>query len=428
MNAQVLTTDAPECADTSAAPTILIADTFSQTGLSALRDLGCAVHVDAGLDAESLPEAVRTHQPNAIIVRSTKVPKTVFETADHLGLVVRAGAGYDTIDVAAASVLGISVANCPGMNAIAVAELAWGLILSCDRRIPDQTVDLRAGVWAKKQYAKAEGLYGRTLGIIGLGRIGREVANRGLAFGMKVIGWDPNLTESQANAMGVGYCEDLLNLAKMSDVISIHVAAVPETTHLVGPEFCDALKPGAILINTSRGSVVDESAVTEAIRSKGVRAGLDVFATEPKGGDSTFADAIVQEPGVIGTHHVGASTNQAQEAIAGEAVRVIQAWMDTGEVLNCVNIASSTPASTILTVRHLNRPGVLAHVFEVLGRSDNNIEEMENVIYQGGEAAVARIQVDGPVSPDDLDLVCGHEAVLGATIATIPSMDSGASA
>lgn len=427
MNAQVLTTEAAEIASNSAAPTILIADTFSDSGLETLQEMGCAIHVDAGLDANTLPDAVRAHQPDAIIVRSTKVPKAVFEAADHLGLVVRAGAGYDTIDVAAASALGISVANCPGMNAIAVAELAWGLILSCDRRIPDQAADLRAGVWAKKQYAKAEGLYGRTLGVVGLGRIGREVASRGVAFGMKVIGWDPYTTETQADALGIGFCEDLLNLARMSDVVSIHVAAVAETKHLVGPEFCDAMDPGTILINTSRGSVVDESALARAIREKGIRAGLDVFAAEPKGGDSTFADTIVQEPGVFGTHHVGASTNQAQEAIAGEAIRVIRTWMDTGEVLNCVNIASSTPASTILTVRHLNRPGVLGHVFDVLGRSDNNIEEMENVIYQGGAAAVARIQVDGSVSPDELDLVRSHEAVLGATTAIIPPTDTGAS-
>ena len=419
MNAQLLTTHDRDTTGTFATPTILIADSFSDNGVTRLRKLGCNVHLEPSLDEATLPEAVRNHQPNAIIVRSTKVPKAVFEAAEHLGLVVRAGAGYDTIDVAAASSLGISVANCPGMNAIAVAELAWGLILSCDRRIPDQTADLRRGVWAKKEYAKAAGLHGRTLGVIGVGRIGKEVASRGIAFGMKVIGWDPNLTESQADAIGIGYCQDLLNLVRMSDVISIHVAAVRQTKHLVGPDFCEAMKPGATLINTSRGSVVDETALSQAIKDKGVRAGLDVFADEPKAGDSIFADAIMQERAVCGTHHVGASTTQAQDAIAGEAVRVIRTWMDTGTVLNCVNLASSTPASTILTVRHLNRPGVLAHVFEVLGRSDNNIEEMENVIYRGGEAAVARIQIDGTVSAEDLALVRSHDAVLGATTATI---------
>ena len=161
MNAQMLTQDDPHAGSTHDSPVILIADSFNEAGVDAIRSLGCNVHCDASLDGESLTEAVNQHQPNAIIVRSTKVPQPVFEVADHLSLVIRAGAGYDTIDVAAASSLGISVANCPGMNAIAVAELAWGLILSCDRRIPDQTADLRAGTWAKKEYAKAAGIYGR---------------------------------------------------------------------------------------------------------------------------------------------------------------------------------------------------------------------------------------------------------------------------
>lgn len=419
MNAQMLTQDDPHAVNEQDAPMILIADSFSETSVDTLKNLGCNVHLDAGLDGQSLVDAVEQHQPDAIIVRSTKVPQTVFDRADHLSLVIRAGAGYDTIDVTAASSLGISVANCPGMNAIAVAELAWGLILSCDRRIPDQTADLRNGKWAKKEYAKAAGLYGRTLGVIGLGRIGQEVARRGHAFGMNVVGWSRSLTESQAHDMGIGYCEELLNLVRMSDVISIHVAAIPDTKHLVGPKFCEAMKPGAILVNTSRGSVMDQTAVLAAIQTKGIRAGLDVFATEPKGGDTTFADTIMESAGVCGTHHVGASTHQAQEAIASEAVRVLMTWIDTGEVLNCVNLASSTPASTILTVRHLNQPGVLAHVFEILGRNGNNIEDMENVIYQGGAAAVARIHVHGVVTEDELALLRSRAAILGATTATI---------
>jgi len=419
MNAQMLTQDDPHAGSTHDSPVILIADSFNEAGVDAIRSLGCNVHCDASLDGESLTKAVNQHQPNAIIVRSTKVPQPVFEVADHLSLVIRAGAGYDTIDVAAASSLGISVANCPGMNAIAVAELAWGLILSCDRRIPDQTADLRAGTWAKKEYAKAAGIYGRTLGIIGLGRIGQEVAKRGHAFGMNVIGWSRSLTETQANDMGIGYCKDLLNLVRMSDVISIHVSAVAETKHLVGPEFCEAMKPGATLINTSRGSVIDQASLLKATEEKGIRAGLDVFATEPKGSDTNFADTIMEAPSICGTHHVGASTHQAQEAIAAEAVRVLKTWLDTGEVLNCVNLASSTPASTTLTVRHLNQPGVLAHVFEILGRNGNNIEDMENVIYQGGKAAVARIHVDGTVTEDELALLRSTDAILGATTATI---------
>jgi D-3-phosphoglycerate dehydrogenase len=419
MNARMLTQEDTHAASNQDSPMILVADSFSENGVETLKNLGCTVHLDAGLDGQSLVEAVEQYQPDAIIVRSTKVPHAVFERANQLSLVIRAGAGYDTIDVTAASALGISIANCPGMNAIAVAELAWGLILSCDRRIPNQTADLRAGKWAKKEYAKAAGLYGRTLGVIGLGRIGQEVAKRGHAFGMNVIGWSPRLTEGRANEMGIGYCEDLLNLARMSDVISIHVAAVQDTKHLIGPNFCEAMKQGAMLVNTSRGSVIDQRSLIAAIQDKGIRAGLDVFATEPKGGDTSFVDDIMESSAVCGTHHVGASTHQAQEAIASEAIRVLKTWIDTGEVLNCVNLASSTPASTTLTVRHLNQPGVLAHVFEVLGRTGSNIEEMENVIYQGGEAAVARIHVDGTVTEAELTILRSSEAILGATTASI---------
>ncbi|MDP7029525.1 MAG: 3-phosphoglycerate dehydrogenase family protein [Phycisphaerales bacterium] len=408
-------TDQPQTATTS----VLIADSFSDRGAASLRELGCDVHVDPSLSGDTLVEAVTTRKPHALIVRSTKVPEAVFEAADHLGLVVRAGAGYDTIDVAAASARGIPVANCPGMNAIAVAEIAWGLILSCDRRIPDQCADLRAGVWAKKTYAKAAGLYGRTLGVVGLGRIGEEVAARGRAFGMKVIAWSRSLTEESAAELGVEYCNSVLDLAARSDVVSLHVASTPDTRHLVNEAFCSAMKEGAILVNTTRGAVVDETALADAVQQKGLRVGLDVFDQEPGSGDTAFASAIVDQAGVYGTHHVGASTEQAQEAIAGEAARVLKTWVQTGEVPNCVNIASTTPASTTLTVRHLNRPGVLAHVFEVLGRSGQNIEEMENVIYEGGQAAVARIQIDGAVDTSDLDLIRSHDLILAVTAADI---------
>ncbi len=407
---------------TTATTTVLIADSFSERGLSMLGSLGCNIMQDASLDGEALVQAVGECQPDVIIVRSTKLSAKVFAVATKLSLVVRAGAGYDTIDVAAASARGISVANCPGMNAIAVAELAWGLILSCDRRIPDQTADLRAGTWSKKEYAKAAGLYGRTLGIVGLGRIGQEVARRGRAFGMKIVAWSRSLDQTRADELEVGYCESLTNLAKMSDVVSVNVAATPSTKKLIDQTFFESMKPDSIIINTSRGTVIDHVALTAAIHDKGIRAGLDVFAHEPKGGDKTFQDGIVHEPGVYGTHHVGASTDQAQEAIAGEAVRVLATWMATGEVPNCVNLASSTAASTLLTIRHLNRPGVLAHVFEIIGASSTNVEEMENVIYEGAKAACARIQIDGHLSADCLERICNNDAILSVSVSPIHNM------
>ncbi len=407
---------------TTATTTVLIAAPFSERGLSMLGSLGCNIMQDASLDGEALVQAVGECQPDVIIVRSTKLSAKVFAVATKLSLVVRAGAGYDTIDVAAASARGISFAYCPRIDVIAVPARASALLLSSDWRIPDQTADLRAGTWSKKEYAKAAGLYGRTLGIVGLGRIGQEVARRGRAFGMKIVAWSRSLDQTRADELEVGYCESLTNLAKMSDVVSVNVAATPSTKKLIDQAFFESMKPDSIIINTSRGTVIDHVALTAAIHDKGIRAGLDVFAHEPKGGDKTFQDGIVHEPGVYGTHHVGASTDQAQEAIAGEAVRVLATWMATGEVPNCVNLASSTAASTLLTIRHLNRPGVLAHVFEIIGASSTNVEEMENVIYEGAKAACARIQIDGHLSADCLERICNNDAILSVSVSPIHNM------
>lgn len=419
-----ITDPIPTPSDSDAATTlkVLIADKYETRGITKLESLGCRIHQDPSLSADTLPNAIQQFDPDVLIVRSTKVPQRVFESANNLTLVIRAGAGYDNIDVAAASSRGIFVANCPGMNAIAVAELAWGLILCCDRKIPDQTADLRQGVWNKSGYARdGKGLHGRTLGIIGLGRIGLEIAKRGQAFGMHVVAWSRSLTETKSDALGLGYCSSIINLAKMSDVISVSVAATPETQGLINESVCQSMKDGAYFINTSRGSVVNETALTKAIREKNIRVGLDVYADQPGPADKAFTDGIVNEPNVCGTHHCGASTEQAQQAIASETVRIIEQYIHTGHVPNCVNRAASTPATTLLTVRHLNQPGVLAHVFYTLGQSGINVEEMENIIYEGAQAACARIQLDDV--PDDAILIAinANENVISVTQTKLPA-------
>lgn len=373
---------------------ILIVDKFEKSGIEQLKAMGLSILSLPDAGEAGLPSALAEHDPDVLIVRSTKVKAAAFEQARRLSLVVRAGAGFDNIDLVAASNRGISVATCPGKNAIAVAELAWGLILSCDRRIPDQTADLRAGKWNKKEYARARGLYGRTLGIIGLGTIGLEIASRGRAFGMDVISASRSLTEAKARALGITCCPTTIDVAFAADVISVNVAANHETRHYIDESFCNAMKPGAYLINTSRGTVVDEQALLRAIREKGVRAGLDVFENEPGAGVADFKSELASSPGVYGTHHIGASTDQAQQAIADEVVRIIRVYRESGEAPNVINIAVKTAATRLLSVRHLNRPGVLAHVVGEIGKAGINIEDMQNVIYQGAEAACARIKLD----------------------------------
>lgn len=386
---------------------VLVADKFEKVGVDGLQDLGCAVRMEPGVSAADLPALLREADPKILIVRSKKVTAEALEAASGLSLVIRAGAGIDTIDVGAASRLGVFVSNCPGKNSIAVAELVLGLLLSCDRRIPDQVADLRAGRWNKAEYSKARGLHGRTLGIVGLGQIGREVARRAQAFGMRVVAWSRQLTIQDATRDAIGYCETPLEVAHQSDAVTINVAGTDDTRHLVNDEFLAALKPGAYLINTSRGSVLDEAAVARAVRERGLRVGLDVYASEPAGGTGSFAPAIVGEPGVYGTHHVGASTEQAQVAIAHEVIRIVKEFQATGGVPNCVNRLAKSSATQVLSVRHRNRPGVLAHVFAVLAEEGINVEEVENIIYHGAQATCARVHLSGAPSAKALAAIQG---------------------
>ena len=389
---------------------VLIADKFEKSGIDGLRAAGCAVVSDPDLKDDALREAIGKTGADVLVVRSTKVTAPMLD-AGRLSLIVRAGAGYNTIDVAAASERGIYVSNCPGKNAIAVAELAFALILALDRRVPDNVAELRAGQWNKKEYSKAQGLYGRTLGLLGVGSIGQEMIRRAAGFGLDVVLWSRRfagerrpLTEQEARELGVEAALRQVaielaptpgEVAARADVLSIHLALGPETKGLVNTALLERLRPGAILINTARGEVVDEAAVAAAVRDRGLRVGLDVFANEPSGASGAFADPLIAQPGVYGTHHIGASTEQAQEAIAAETVRIITSYKETGRVPNVVNLARKTPATHMLVVRHRDRPGVLAHVFDHLRQANLNVQETENIVFEGAEAAVARINLDG---------------------------------
>jgi D-3-phosphoglycerate dehydrogenase / 2-oxoglutarate reductase len=394
---------------------VLIADTFEPRGIDALEAAGCDVIAEPGLKGDALKEAIGRTTADVLVVRSTKVTESMLEGA-RLSLVIRAGAGYDTIDVAAASRRGIYVANCPGQNAIAVAELAFALILALDRRIADNVAELRAGAWNKKAYSQAEGLYGRTLGLLGVGSIGREMIRRAAAFGMPVVVWsrrfdglsrplsDPEArdldVEAAARQVPVELAPGPGEVAARADVLSVHLALDANTRGLVGAEVLGQLRPGALFINTARGEIVDEAALADVVRTRAVRAGLDVYAHEPAAATGEFVNPLASLPGVYGTHHIGASTSQAQEAIAAETVRIIRTFKETGRVPNVVNLATRTPATHMLVVRHRDRPGVLAHVFAHLREAGLNVQETENVVFAGAEAAVARINLDGAPSED----------------------------
>ena len=402
---------------------VLVADKFEQSGIDGLKAAGCDVLYQPDLKDEALAQALRDTGADVLVVRSTAVNATMLE-AGSLSLVVRAGAGYNTIDVAAASRRGIYVSNCPGKNAIAVAELAFALILSLDRRVPDNVADLRAGTWNKKEYSKARGLYGRTIGLLGYGNIGQEVARRAHAFGMPVVVWSRRFATGKDQIgnepIPMQLAQSPVDVAARADVLSVHLALTSETRGLVNAAVLDALKPGSYFINTARGEVVDHAALEKAVRERGIRVGMDVFASEPSGATGAFADPLVALPNVYGTHHIGASTDQAQEAIAAETVRIISSYNLTGKVPNVVNLAKRTPATHMLVVRHRDRPGVLAHVFEHLRNGNINVQETENVIFEGAQAAVARINLDGAPSDDLLTAMQGGNAdILDLHLVTI---------
>jgi D-3-phosphoglycerate dehydrogenase len=325
---------------------ILVADKFEQAGLDGLNKLGAEVAYEPGAGAGDLGAALAKARPDVLVVRSSKVTPAALQSSVGLRAIVRAGAGVDNIDLPAAAAKGIAVANCPGMNSIAVAELVFAHLLCCDRRVPEQTAALRSGQWNKKDFTVgARGLKGSTLGIIGLGSIGQAVARRALAFEMTVIGWDKFLSPSWAREAGVRWAgsdrDAVLKMVRECDAITVHVALVPETKRFCNAEFFDAMKPGAYFINTSRGGVVDEAALIAAIKGKKIRAGLDVYENQPGAPQGEFRTPMAEVASSL-THHCGASTAQAQSAVADEVVRLVKVFMQTGRLENSVPAPSVT--------------------------------------------------------------------------------------
>jgi len=308
---------------------VLVADKFPENHLQTLKDNGLEVVYEPKLGENDIPNAVG--DIDFVVVRSTNVNAAAINNGANLKIVIRAGSGYNNIDVAAATAKGVSVANTPGKNAIAVAELAMGLIVALDRKIPDNVKDFNASVWNKAKYSKADGIYGKTLGVIGTGNIGKELSIRAKAFGMKVIGYDVVKSE------GFDYVDDVEKLIAQSDVISLHVPANAQTKGMFNEKLFGLMKKGAFLINTSRADIIDEDALIKAVKEKGICAAVDVFKGEPEGKDGAVTSKLQNIDGIYVTHHIGASTEQAQDAVAEETIKIILEYKKSGNVLNCVN-------------------------------------------------------------------------------------------
>ncbi|AKT38743.1 NAD(P)-dependent oxidoreductase [Chondromyces crocatus] len=399
---------------------LLVADKMNLSALEELRILGIEILYRPELTRDTLAAAL--DGIGILVVRSTEVTAAALSAAKHLNLIVRAGAGVNNIDVQAASVRGIYVANCPGKNAIAVAELAMGFILALDRRLVDATTDLRAGRWEKAKYSAGRGLYGHRIGIAGLGAVGRELLERARTFGLTPHAWSRSLTPSRAAKINVGFARTLEELAAKSDVLSIHLPLTPHTRGVVSRRVLEALPEGAILVNTSRWEVLDYAALAEFAPKKNLRVGLDVIPDEPNEGKGTIDPALFSQGLIYGTPHIGASTEQAQLAIAMETARIVRSFLTKEDVPNVVNIAAASPARFAVVIRMLDKVGVLANCLAVLKRHNINVEEVSNTVFEGALATCTKLRVSGRPSEACVKEIQAFDEVLHIDVVALPNL------
>ncbi|MGF1598189.1 MAG: NAD(P)-dependent oxidoreductase [Acidimicrobiales bacterium] len=400
---------------------ILFADAIGEDRLAPLTAAGHDVVLAPTLGSDDIPAHIGG--VDVLVVRSTRVTAATVGAADRLGLIVRAGAGTDTIDVDAASDAGIYVCNVPGRNAVAVAELTLGLLLAIDRQLADGVADLRAGRWDKARYSRADGLLGKTMAIVGLGDIGLEVAVRAKAFGIAVTALrkddrSPD-TQTRIRAVGIRLVDKVDELLAEADIVSIHIPAGADTVGLVDARFLARLRPGAVLLNTSRAEVVDDTALLAALDAGRLWAGLDVWPDEPSSGRAEFVSPLAAHPRVVGSHHIGASTEQAQRAVADGTIDVVRGYLE-GRVVNCVNLNPRAVGTGRLSVRHRDRVGVLAEVLQVLRTAGINVQQMQNQIFSGDGAAVATIHVSGHLDGATVAALDAIDDVLAAAILPTP--------
>ena len=317
-------------------PKVLVADPVSESGVNELRGNGeLDVTVKTGLKEDALIEIIP--QFSALVVRSqTKATAKLIEAATNLKVIGRAGVGVDNVDVEAATKRGIIVMNTPGGNTISTAEHAFSLLVSLARHIPQAHATVKAGKWDRKSFEGVE-LYNKTLAILGMGRIGTEVARRAMAFGMRVIAYDPYLSQTRARSLQVELIEDLAEIWPRADFITLHMPATQETHHMIDAAAIAKMKKGVRIVNCARGGLIDEAALLDALKSKQVAAAaLDVYETEPPPADFALRDL----PNIVLTPHLGASTAEAQESVGIEIAQAIRAALLEGEIRNAVNMPS----------------------------------------------------------------------------------------
>jgi D-3-phosphoglycerate dehydrogenase len=331
------------------APKILIADSISQRGIDELsREGGLDVTIKPGLSETELIEIIPEF--SAIVVRSqTKVTADILKAGKILRVVGRAGVGVDNVDVEAATRRGVVVLNAPGGNTVSTAEHTFSLLLSVARKIPQADASVRGKNWDRKNFEGVE-LYNKTLGVIGMGRIGSELSRRAIAFGMRVIAYDPYLSATRARSLQVELVDELDDLLAASDFISLHTPLTPETRHVLDAVRLQRAKRGVRIINCARGGLIDETALANALQNRHVAAAaLDVFEVEPLPNDSPLRST----PNLILTPHLGASTSEAQESVGIEIAQSIRAALLEGTIRNAVNMPNLDARTLAIIGPHL---------------------------------------------------------------------------
>ena len=399
---------------------VLVAGRLPAASLEEMQALGVEVAYQPSLLSEQLTAALRG--VNVLVVRGLEVTAEAIAASTSLNLIIRAGSGTGRIDVGAASARGIYVANTPGRNAAAVAELTLTLIGCLDRRILDAASSLQAGTWQKNEYAQAVGLRGRSLGIIGLGHVGRAVWSLARAYGMLVTAWSRSLTPARAADLGIGFSSSLQDLAARSEILTVHLESNDRTNRLIGRSVLELLPAGAIFVNTSSPDVVDYEALAQVAAARGLRVGLDVLPAEPQVRSGTYDHPVLHAGLIYATPHIGASTDEAQHAIANETVHILRAFLTKGEVPNVVNISVSSWAKYQVVVRHIEKTGALAHVLSVLKRHGIHVQELDNTVFEGGRAACAKIRVETRPSEACLtEIMAFSSEILHVDLVSLPN-------
>lgn len=362
---------------------VLVADPISQLGIDELvNEASLQVDVKIGIKPDELLATAAEY--SAIVVRSqTKITAAVIEAATKLKVVGRAGVGVDNVDVAAATAKGVIVMNTPGGNTISTAEHAFSLLVSIARNIPQADASVKSGKWNRKAFEGVE-LYNKTLGILGMGRIGSEIARRAIAFGMRVLAYDPYLSPSKARSLQVELIDNLDDLMPHIDFATLHMPLTAETKHMIDARRIQLMKPGVRIVNCARGGLIDEAALSDALKSGHIAAAaLDVFEVEPPPADYP----LFQLPNIVFTPHLGASTAEAQESVGIEIALAIRAALVDGEIRNAVNV-----------------PNIDAKMLAILGPGIELCEHLGKFLAQISpkRADTLRIRFCGKISEHDL--------------------------